>query len=77
MPLNKKKQAKHLYSFKYFKELYGFKPDIGIMVRVYANGPEDLGSIPVQVLLKTQKMVLEASLLNTQHYKEQIKGKEE
>ena len=31
----------------------------------FANGPGDLGSIPGRVIPKTQKMVLEASLLNT------------
>ena len=36
---------------------------------------EALGSIPGWVIPKTQKMVLDASLLNTQHYKVQIKGK--
>ena len=45
------------------------------MVRVFASGPEDLGSIPGRVLLKTQKMVLDSSLLNTQYYKVRIKGK--
>ena len=40
-------------------------------------GLRDLGSIPGQVIPKTQKMVLDASLLNTQHYKVQIKGKGE
>ena len=45
------------------------------MVRVFANGPGDLGSIPDQVIPKTQKMVLDATLLNTQHYKVCIKGK--
>ena len=45
------------------------------MVRVFANGPGDLGSIPDQVIPKTQKTVLDASLLNTQHYKVRIKGK--
>ena len=47
-------------------------------VRLYfvtANGPGDLGSIPDRVIPKTQKMVLDASLLNTQHYKVRIKGK--
>ena len=39
------------------------------MVRVLANGPGDLGSIPGRVIPKTQKMVLVAILLNTQHYK--------
>ena len=45
------------------------------MVRVFANGLGDLGSIPGRVIPKTQKMVLDASLLNTQHYKVRIKGK--
>ena len=35
------------------------------------------GSIPGRVISKTQKMVLDATLLNTQHYKVQIKGKVE
>ena len=45
------------------------------MVRVFTNGPEELGSIPGRVIPKTQKMVLDASLLNTQHYKVRIKVK--
>ena len=52
-------------------------PDIGPAVRVFANGPGDLGSIPGRVIPKTQKMVLDASLLNIQHYKVRIKGKVE
>ena len=51
--------------------------DIGLAVRVYANGSGDLGSIPGRVIPKTQKMVLDASLLNTQHHKVRIKGKVE
>ena len=47
------------------------------MIREFAYGPGDLGSIPGQVIPKTQKMVLDASSLNSQHYKVQIKGKEE
>ena len=43
------------------------------MVRVFVNSPGDLGSI--RVIPKTQKMVLEAPLLNTRHYKVRIKGK--
>ena len=42
--------------------------DIGLAVR---------GSILGRVIPKTQKMVLDASLLNTQHYKIRIKGKVE
>ncbi len=45
------------------------------MVRVFANGPGDLGSIPGRVIPKTQKMVLDVPLFNTQHYKVGIKGK--
>ena len=44
---------------------------------MFANGPGDLGSIPSRVIPKTQKMVLDTSLLNTQHYKVWIKGKVE
>ena len=44
---------------------------------VFANGPGDLGSIPDCVILKTLKMVLDTSLLNTQQYKVHIKGKVE
>ena len=51
--------------------------DIGMMVRVFANGQGDLGSIPGRVIPKTQKMILDASLLNTQQYKVGIKGKVE
>ena len=47
------------------------------MVRVFANGLRDLGSILGRVIPKTQKMVLDASLLNTQQYKVGIKGKVE
>ena len=47
------------------------------MVRMFDNGPRDLGSIPGLVIPKTLKMVLDASLLNTQHYKIRIKGKVE
>ena len=52
-------------------------PDIGLMVRVFANGRGELDSIPSQVIPKTQKMVLDAVLLNTQLYKVRIKGKVE
>ena len=52
-------------------------PDIGLAVRVFPNGAGDLGSIPGRLIPKTQKMVLDASLVNTQHYKVRIKGKVE
>ena len=50
-------------------------PDIEIMVRVFNNVLGDLGSIPGRVIPKTQKTVLDSTLLNTQHYKVRIKGK--
>ena len=46
----------------------------GIMVRVFANGPRAWSSILGQVLPNTQNIVLDASLLNSQHYKVCIKG---
>ena len=47
------------------------------MDRVFANGPGDLGSIPVRVIPMTLKMVLDTSLLNTQQYKVRIESKVE
>ena len=38
---------------------------------------KDLGSISDRVIPKTKKMVLDAALLNSQHYKVRIKGKVE
>ena len=48
-----------------------------MMVRVFVSGPGDLGSILGRVIPKTQKMLLDASLLNTQQHKLGIKGKVE
>ena len=45
------------------------------MSRVFANGPIDQASIPGQVIPKTQKIVLDSTLLDTQHYKVEIKSK--
>ena len=45
------------------------------MIKVFVNGLGDPGSIPDRVIPKTQRMVLDASLLNTQHYKVRIKSK--
>ena len=42
------------------------------MSRVFTSGPGDWCSIPGQVIPKTQKMVLDDALLNTQHYKVRI-----
>ena len=42
------------------------------MSREFTNGPGDRGSIPGRIIIK---MVLDAILLNTQHYKVRINGK--
>ena len=47
------------------------------MSTVFANGPGDQCSIPDRVIPKTKKMVLDATLFNTQHNKVRIKGKVE
>ena len=46
-------------------------------VLVFANGPRDRGSISSRAILKTLKMVVGTSLLNTQQYKVRIEGKVE
>ena len=48
---------------------------IDLISRVFTNGLGNRGSIPSQVIPKTQKMVLDAALLNTQHYKAVIDSK--
>ena len=47
------------------------------MVRVFTNSLEDRGSIPGGVIPKTQIMALNSALLNSQHYKVQVKCKVE
>ena len=50
---------------------------IGLMSRVFADGPGDQVSITSRAIPKTQKMVGDCTLLTIQHYKVRIKGKEE
>ena len=50
---------------------------IGLVGRVFADRPGDLGSIPSRVIPKTLKMVLDAAFLSTQQYKVYNKGKTE
>ena len=74
---------KRLAFYKKLVKVYLFLSDsvcvcvcvCGIMVKVFTNGLGDQGSIPGRVIPKTQKMVLDVSLFNTQHYEVQIKGK--
>ena len=50
---------------------------IYIVGRRFGKRLGDMGSIPGRVIPKTLKMLLDASLLNTQEYKVRIKGKVE
>ena len=45
------------------------------MVNTFTSGPGDRGSDPGQVISEIKKILLDASLLNTQHYNVRIKGK--
>ena len=65
----------YMHIFTYIN-IWLYRP-IGLMSKVFTNGPGDWGSIPGQVIPKAQKMVLDAALVNTQHYKVRIKGKVE
>ena len=67
--INKKKRTCQLGDFT--------TASIGRMSQVLTNDLGDKGSILRWVIPKTQKMVLDATLLNTQHYKARIKGKVE
>ena len=62
------------HGFMYSYRIYWL---LGLVGRVFANGPGDLGSIPGRVIPKTLKMGLDTYLLNTQQYKVRIKGKVE
>ena len=50
---------------------------LGLVGRVFADGPGELGSIPGRILPKTLKIVLDTSLRNRQQYKVGIEGKVE
>ena len=63
--------------YKKFDSAYFAYRLIGLVGRVFTNGPVDLGSVPSCVIPKTLKIVLDISLFNTQQYKVHIKGKVE
>ena len=65
----------HTFTYAYIYIYIYIYRSIGLVGRVFTNGPRDLGSIQGRVIPKTLKMVLDVSLLNTQHYKVHIKGK--
>ena len=65
--------SNYMVSSKYF---YKYRL-IGLVGRVFTNGPEDRGSSPGRIISKTLKIVLDTSFLSTQQYKVRIKGKVE
>ena len=65
---------KYSYNIFFYMDIYILNQAIDPMCRVFTNGLGDWGLISSRVISKTQKMVLDAALLNTQHYKVSIKG---
>ena len=63
--------------FKYTGKIIDTNRLVGLVGRVFTNGPVDLVSIPSRIIPETLKMVLNTSWLNTQQYKVRIKGKVE
>ena len=68
------KDIENLHDFMY---LLIYNPAIGLMSRMFTNSLGDQVLIPGQVIPKTQKIVLDSTLLSTQYYKVRIKGKVE
>ena len=52
----------------YYVLLLDHNRTIGLMSRVFANGPGERGSISGRVILKIRKMIFDVTLLSTQHY---------
>ena len=65
------------FTLDYSRQLYFFYLFFGLVGRVFASDPGDQGSIPFRDIPKTQKMLLDTSLLNAKQYKVRIKGKVE
>ena len=51
-----------LNTLRFFISMHFYDRAIDIMVRVFTNVPRDQGSIPVRVILKAQKIVLDVFL---------------
>ena len=61
VPLNKRNQTIYIYIYIYMY-IYIY---IGLMSRVFTNGPGKWGSVPGRVIPKTKKIVLDVALFNT------------
>ena len=72
------RRASNLFlRINYVNCLYHYWPAHWLSGSEFVTGPGDWGSISGRDIAKTQKMVLDTSLLNTQHYKVYFKGKVE
>ena len=64
----KPKQFTNYRIFFYKWSVVLYNRAIRQMSRVFTSGPGDQGSIPGRVIPTTPKIVLDATLLNSQHY---------
>ena len=64
-------------SYKYLRSFFWGGGATGRMSSVFANGPRDQSRNPGRIIPKTQKMVIDSTLLITQQYYVGIKGKME
>ena len=62
-------------NFPVLEIIYIRKESVNYWPNEFANVPEDRSLLPGRVIPKIQKVVFDAALLNTQHYKVGIKGK--
>ena len=62
----------YIYIYIYIFEL-AYYDVIGLVGRVFTNGPEDLGSIPGRVILKTLKMILDTLTFSNKRYVSTVK----
>ena len=64
-------------NISYYIDLLLLAWKVNFMIKLFANGLGDLGSIQGCVIPKTLKMVLDTSLFNSPQYKIHIKDKVE
>ena len=58
---------------KFIAKVYKLQPVIGLLGRVFTNGLGDWGSIPGQVIPKTQKMISPCLTLSIMRYRSRVK----
>ena len=75
--LEEKIESWHCFPHNAKLTLLHSRQNLKQMSSIFANGPGDQGSILGRVIPKIKKMVHDAALLKTQHYKVRIKGEVE